>query len=148
MGTATFRIQVHLRHAVTCGTLFVAAAAAGEGLFTDVPKEVFPDFRFNTRGMAWGDYDNDGWTDIFCASDSRLFQMALMHNEGNGRFSERPGHIHMKYDPHQPNGAGVLFGDYDNDGDLDLFLSVGGGRSRIAPRGTDFCAMTGATSRM
>jgi len=126
MVSPAFAAPVHLRHAAVCASLFLAVAAAGEGLFREAPEEASPDLQFFVRGMAWGDYDNDGWTDILCASDSRLFQMALMRNEGGGRFSERPGHVRMEHDPHQPNGAGVLFGDYDNDGDLDLFLSVGG----------------------
>ena len=53
--------------------------------------------------IAWGDYDNDGWVDLY--SD------LLWHNQ-NGTFTQVDGPF---------EGPGI-WGDYDNDGDLDLYL--------------------------
>ncbi len=77
-------------------------------------------------GSALGDYDNDGWPDVF-RLECRGTQVALMHNEGDGAFSlaEQTRSIQEALPPDKRLGYGQTFADYDNDGDLDLFVPVG-----------------------
>ena len=76
---------------------------------------------FPSRGIAAGDYNNDGRVDVFLAENWREGRFALLHNEGQGRFIDRTDVIRLPISP-QRKGGGTIFGDYDNDGDLDLFL--------------------------
>jgi len=89
----------------------------GSGRFTEVGKEAGLDLNLYGMGVAVGDYDNDGWVDLFVSAvgENRLF-----HNEG-GRFaevSETAGVIGGETDW----STGSAFFDYDNDGDLDLYV--------------------------
>lgn len=70
----------------------------------------------SAMGVAWGDYDNDGWMDVYITNVSRG---NLFRNRGDGVFedvSEETGTWR--------NGMswGVVFADFDNDGDEDLFI--------------------------
>jgi hypothetical protein len=70
-------------------------------------------------GASWGDYDNDGYPDLFLSNDGGD---ELWHNEGNGQFknvTQRSG-IEGCLDCYSSNG---LWWDYDLDGDLDLYVS-------------------------
>lgn len=79
---------------------------------------------------GWGavmfDYDNDGWLDIFTthgdAHHEYVQENTLMRNKGNGTFedvSDRSGqHFKEKY-----VGRGAAWGDFDNDGNIDLVIS-------------------------
>ena len=51
-------------------------------------------------------------------------RIALLHNEGNGLFVEHASVIQAE-NPQKTKGGGAIFGDYDNDGDLDIFVPVG-----------------------
>lgn len=67
-------------------------------------------------GVAVGDYDNDGFADIFVGNFgvSRLY-----HNNGNGTFTD----VAVKLGVARKGwSTGASFGDYDNDGRLDLFV--------------------------
>ena len=71
-----------------------------------------------TYGCAWGDYDNDGNLDIWI--DNGAGHDYLFHNNGNGTFTEvTTGPVVSLVKPGQGGGS---WGDYDNDGDLDLFV--------------------------
>jgi len=73
---------------------------------------------------TFGDYDNDGWPDLFEFGGNGYFApFILLHNEGDGTFGNREPML-----PRRSQGgsnAGRIFGDYDNDGDLDLFIANG-----------------------
>ena len=82
-------------------------------------------------GVAVFDYDNDGWLDIFLVNGSRSEGFAkgnqptnhLYHNNRDGTFTdvtEKAGLIHHGW------GQGICVGDYDNDGNLDLFVTYYG----------------------
>jgi hypothetical protein len=83
----------------------------GNGTFTGHPEFGARD----TNAVAWGDYNNDGLLDLSVANGD--FQSAeqnyLYINNGNGSFTEVPEFGLGSTD-------GVAWGDYDNDGDLDL----------------------------
>ena len=74
-------------------------------------------------GVVWGDYDNDGDLDIFVANDST--PNYLFRNNGDKTFSEVAllAGVALSEDGREQASMGVDFGDYDNDGDLDLFVT-------------------------
>jgi hypothetical protein len=69
-------------------------------------------------GQAWGDYDNDGWVDLYVTGN--LDGNVLYHNEGDGTFSVAAFSESLSL-PNTKSG-GALWGDYDNDGWLDLYV--------------------------
>ena len=97
----------------------------GDGTFTDVTREAGV---FNPRGKAmgvvFGDYDNDGDVDLYVANDT--VAKFLYRNNGNGTFTEVGLIAGVAYsgDGRVQAGMGADFGDYDNDGDLDIFVAT------------------------
>lgn len=87
--------------------------------FKLVERSVVGQDHARTAGCAWGDYDDDGKLDLFVAAwNARSF---LYHNDGPGGFSriDDPGLF-----PNVPIHAyGAAWADYDNDGQLDLFVT-------------------------
>ncbi len=70
--------------------------------------------------MAWGDYDNDGYVDLFVSNYEINQPNRLFHNNGNGTFTKvTTGSIVTD----KAKSLGATWGDYDNDGDLDLFVA-------------------------
>jgi enediyne biosynthesis protein E4 len=74
------------------------------------------------RGCAGGDYDNDGYFDLFVANGHSMSPSLLYRNDGQGSFllvapEDFPRDLGVA------NGA--VWGDYDNDGDLDLYVTFG-----------------------
>lgn len=69
-------------------------------------------------GQAWGDYDNDGWVDLFVTGN--LAPNVLYRNQQDGRFAESPWSDQLAL-PEQVSG-GAVWADYDNDGWLDLYI--------------------------
>ena len=72
-------------------------------------------------GGSWGDYDDDGWQDLFVGS-SASNRNFLYHNDRDGTFT-RIGDAAIPKSPSNQHGS--VWGDYDNDGDLDLFVTAG-----------------------
>jgi len=94
----------------------------GDGAFEDVTTKagvsgVDLDFSY---GVAAGDYDNDGWTDLFIANTGRN---TLYRNNGNGTFSDVTGLSGLGSKPKDTLSVQAAWFDYDNDGLLDLVLS-------------------------
>ena len=69
------------------------------------------------QGVAVGDYDNDGHADLFV---TRWRSYALYHNRGDGRFEDVTQQVGLSGDRDWPTSA--AFADFDNDGDLDLYV--------------------------
>jgi hypothetical protein len=74
-------------------------------------------------GVAFADYDNDGWTDVFVANDS--MRQTLLHNRRDGTFENVALLAGAGYDDNGKSfaGMGVDFADYDNDGWPDVFIT-------------------------
>jgi enediyne biosynthesis protein E4 len=89
----------------------------GNGTFSDVTdKTGVGDIGWG-MGVAIGDYNNDGWDDIYVTC---LGPNHLLRNNGNGTFTE----VTQKAGVDDPRwSTGAAFVDYDNDGKLDLFVA-------------------------
>lgn len=89
----------------------------GRGHFTDVTIKTKLNLTLYAQGVAVGDYDNDGDIDIFI---SALGYNKLLRNEG-GYFTDVTNEAGIAGDPDRWSTSCGWF-DYDNDGDLDLFV--------------------------
>src|SRR6185503_19634656 len=92
----------------------------GKGRFTDVTSAMGLAVTFYGMGVAVGDYDKDGWDDIFftAVGGERLFR-----NDGGKRFEETTGAAGIVNEGPHTWSTGAAFLDYDNDGQLDLFFA-------------------------
>ena len=88
------------------------------GKFEDVTAGSGLDVALYGMGVAVGDYDNDGRVDVFL---SAVGKDRLFHNDGGGKFSDVTDESHVGGDESEW-GSGCGWFDYDNDGDLDLFV--------------------------
>ena len=95
----------------------------GDGTFTDVTETAGISHRALGLAVAVGDYDNDGYPDIHIANDMEAD--FLYRNNGDGTFTETADLTGTGYDGNgfPGSGMGSAFGDYDNDGYLDLVVS-------------------------
>jgi tetratricopeptide (TPR) repeat protein len=92
----------------------------GDGTFEDVTQRagVWVAPRYGTIGVALGDYDADGWPDIFF--HGRMEKNRLFHNNGDGTFTDVAGAAGVAGQGTQ-NGFIAIPADLDSDGDLDIF---------------------------
>jgi hypothetical protein len=105
------------------------------GSFTDVTRAAGLDIEMYGMGVAIGDYNNDGFPDIFisCVGQSHLFR-----NNGDGKFTDvtrAAGFL-----THQGFSTSALWIDYDRDGFLDLFVC---NYVRWSPEHDVFCSLDG-----
>lgn len=89
----------------------------GDGTFTKITTGAIVTDSGYGSGCSWGDYNNDGWLDLYVTNSGKNF---LYKNNQNGTFTKiTSGAIVNDMD----NSFGCNWGDYDNDGDLDLFVA-------------------------
>jgi hypothetical protein len=91
--------------------------------FRDVTERIGLQGTGYSMGAAAADFDNDGWTDLYVTG---VNQNVLYRNEGGARFSDvtaRAGVSGARRDGKKPWSVGAAWLDFDNDGDLDLFVA-------------------------
>jgi enediyne biosynthesis protein E4 len=105
------------------------------GTFTDVTRKAGLDIEIYGMGVAVGDYNNDGFPDIFvsCVGQSRLFR-----NAGNGTFVDATKASGLL--GRTGFSTSALWFDYDRDGLLDLFVC---NYVRWSPEHDVFCSLDG-----
>jgi len=91
----------------------------GDGTFEDVTGKAGVGASGWGQGACAGDYDNDGYDDLFV---SYFGQNRLYHNRGNGTFEDVTGRAGI-LNARTRWGTGCAFLDYDRDGRLDLFVA-------------------------
>ncbi|MCH7498310.1 MAG: ASPIC/UnbV domain-containing protein, partial [Candidatus Marinimicrobia bacterium] len=115
-------------HGTVFGAQFVASAAPlGITTFNQVTLGPVVTDGGDSRGSSWGDYDNDGDLDLFVANWSNQNNF-LYANNGDGSFSP------VTTGPVVSDGGtslGSAWGDYDDDGDLDLFVANSSNRNNF-----------------
>ncbi len=98
----------------------------GDGTFEEVSKKAGVDDKkhYYGLGVVWGDYDNDGWPDLYVANDTG--PNYLYHNNHDGTF-EDVGMISgaaLSGDGLAQGSMGVDWGDYMNEGRLSMFVTT------------------------
>ena len=107
-------LDLYLVNSATPSVLF---RNKGDGTFTDVTESAEVDNQGGYgHGVACGDYDNDGYVDIYVTN---FGANRLYHNDGDGTFTDVTAQAGVG-DTHWSSSA--TFFDYDNDGYLDLYV--------------------------
>jgi len=97
----------------------------GNGTFTDVTTGALADTGVG-RGVAWADYNNDGWPDFYLVNGSQGGQHIinttnrLFRNNGDGTFTEVSEMAGVDDTNH---GRGVCWGDFNNNGLFDMYVT-------------------------
>ncbi|NNE54727.1 MAG: VCBS repeat-containing protein, partial [Flavobacteriales bacterium] len=100
----------------------------GDLNFTNVAQSAgFPTTYVRNYGFCWGDYDQDGWLDVYVSSywdptfdQSYETENHLYHNNGDGTFSDVT--IETNTSDGYTSTLAPIWWDYDNDGDADLYV--------------------------
>ncbi len=114
----------------------------GDGTFEDVTVKAGLLVFGPTQTAAWADYDNDGYLDLFVGHESQPaqdgkpaehFPSQLFHNNGDGTFTEVGHGIEVNGSSLDEQGfvKGVAWGDFNNDGRPDLYISVKAGQNHL-----------------
>ena len=131
-------LDYDLSHPVSCGTAFRSYCPPGmfpkvsnilyhnngDGTFRDISREAgIADLKGAGMGLAFNDYDGDGFPDVFVANDR--MEHRLLHNNGNGTFTDRALEtgVSLSDSGQAVSGMGVDFSDFDNDGRPDILLT-------------------------
>jgi hypothetical protein len=97
----------------------------GDGTFSWTNNDIYNDPLYyadpGVHAPSWGDYDNDGLLDLFIGAHD-IFNR-LFHNDGGGSFTRILDHVLVNDESSGPASEGRAWVDYDNDGDLDLYVS-------------------------
>src|SRR5207245_2673183 len=116
----------------------------GDGTFVDVTTAADLKPRKPCQGLAWGDYDNDGFLDLFVTNpgiDAEGVGNAnlLYHNNGDGTFTDRATEDGLALQDDNPLHLHKVaaWADYNNDGFLDIIVKDGLGSERDGDVGAD-----------
>jgi hypothetical protein len=97
----------------------------GDGSFEEVSKKAGVDdpHHYYGLGATWGDYDNDGWPDLYVANDAG--PNFLYHNKHNGRFEDVGllAGVALSGDGMEQGSMGVDWGDYLHEGRLSMMVT-------------------------
>ena len=108
----------------------------GDGTFVDVTERAGVPGNAYGLGCVWGDYDNDGYPDLYITQYGKNI---LYHNNGNGTFTDVTDHAGVgAMDFGHPFHTGATFFDYDRDGYLDLYV---GGYANFGPGSQRTCSL-------
>ncbi len=111
-------------HDLTTGRLFRNAHGAR---FENVTARAGLDGVYSPMGCNFADFDNDGWLDFYLGTGdpslSTLVPNRMFKNVQGTRFADITG---SSGTGHLQKGHGVACGDWDRDGDVDLFVETGG----------------------
>ena len=107
-------VEMALKHQPARGALY---HNNHDGTFTDVTDKAGIATPCWANGGAVGDYNNDGWPDIYVTC---LGANVLYRNNGDGTFTDVTAHAGVG---DVRNSTGAAFGDYDNDGFVDLMVT-------------------------
>lgn len=99
----------------------------GGGVFTKVVAGSIVNDAYYSRSINWIDYDNDNDQDVFVTNEENQHEN-LYNNDGEGNFTPVTG-INLLLDG--GNTMSSSWGDYDNDGDFDVFLANNQGYSSL-----------------
>ncbi len=110
-------IDVYLSNAGGSGVKGALYRNRGNGTFVEVTRQAGLGFQGQTMHAVWGDYDSDGFPDLYLINYG---PNVLYRNLGNGRFEDVTGATGTG-DPAWGLGGGFV--DYDHDGDLDLYVA-------------------------
>ena len=113
----------------------------GDGSFADVTMAAGLGEPIATGAAAWGDYDNDGWVDLFVCGEYRLppgepradrpdprNRCRLYRNRGGSKFRDEAIEAGVV---NERCAKGAAWGDYDDDGQLDLYVANADGPGRL-----------------
>ena len=103
----------------------------GDGTFDDVTEEAGLMSLHPTQTAAWADYDNDGYLDLFVGHESSKDDpnpSQLFRNNGDGTFTDVAADLGLA---NLGYVKGVAWGDYNNDGRPDLYVSVLGSPNHL-----------------
>ncbi len=102
----------------------------GDGTFTDVTKVSGTGHIGNNTGATWGDYDNDGYLDLYVVDSGDITgnrTNTLYRNLGDGTFEDVTSTAGVGALDADGRHYGATWGDFNNDGALDLFITQGFG---------------------
>ncbi|MFT3966720.1 MAG: CRTAC1 family protein [Sphingobium sp.] len=93
-----------------------------KGVFTNIGATLgLPTSGGEYRGLDWGDYDGDGWVDLYAGSALPDKPSMLFHNEAGKRFTDMAPQLGLTLPGRSSRQNNWV--DYDNDGDLDLYVT-------------------------
>ena len=97
----------------------------GDGTFEEIAEKagLIDKAKYFGLGVTFADYDNDGWLDLYVANDS--VPNYLYKNNHDGTFTDVSFETGTNYSGEggEQSSMGVSIADYDNDGDLDIFVT-------------------------
>lgn len=99
----------------------------GDGTFTDVTSDADLRHMGNHYSAVWGDYDNDGWLDLYLVDSGDISsgkRGLLYHNNADGTFTDVASEVGLPHEAQERHGT-AAWGDLDNNGFLDLVIKNG-----------------------